>query len=160
MKQHSINQEQLLSRLRHLRLASFAEGLSQQWLKPIVQDLSFEERLDLLLSYEMTARENRKIKLLVQRSGLRQEARPEDISYAPTRGINKAEIKTLLRCDFLSQRQNILITGATGCGKSYLASAFIRQACQSACKNDPVSAPNFDPLLSLHIERQLITFDS
>jgi DNA replication protein DnaC len=129
MEQHSMNQEQLLSRLRHLRLASFAEALSQQWLKPIVQDLSFEERLDLLLSYEMTARESSKIKRLVQRASLRQEARGEEINYAAARGINKAEISTLLRCDFLAQRQNILITGATGCGKSYLACAIGRQAC-------------------------------
>src|SRR5580692_4590880 len=102
MEQHSMNQEQLLSRLRHLRLASFAEALSQQWLKPIVQDLSFEERLDLLLSYEMTARECSKIKRLVQRASLRQEGRGEEINYAAARGINKAEISTLLRCDFLA----------------------------------------------------------
>ena len=97
MQQYSINQEQLLSRLRHIRLAGFAEALSQQWLKPMVQDLSFEERLDLLLSYEMTCREGRKIKRLVQQATLRQEARSEEISYTEARGINKAEVNSLLR---------------------------------------------------------------
>jgi DNA replication protein DnaC len=130
MQHYSINQEQLLSRLRNLRLAGFAEALGQQWLKPIVQDLSFEERLDLLLSYETTAREGRKIKRLVKDASLRQEARGEEIAYTQARGINKAEVSSLLRCDFLAQRQNILITGATGCGKSYLACAIDHEACR------------------------------
>ena len=141
--QYSIHQEQLISRLRHLRLIGLAEALSQQWLKPITQDLSFEERLDLLLSCEMSSREDRKIKRLIQQATLRQEARAEEISYTEARGINRAEIKTLLRCDFLIQRQNILMTGATGCGKSYLACAIGHEACRLGFSVKYLRLPRF-----------------
>jgi len=153
MQQYSINQEQLLSRLRHLRLAGFAEALGQQWLKPIVQDLSFEERLDLLLSYEMTCREGRKIKRLVQQATLRQEARGEEIAYTEARGMNKSEVNTLLRCDFLAQRHNILITGATGCGKSYLACAIGHEACRLGFTVKYMRLPRFmDELAMSHLD--------
>lgn len=153
MQHYSINQEQLLSRLRNLRLTGLAEALGQQWLKPIVQDLSFEERLDLLLSYEITAREGRKIKRLVKEASLRQEARGEEITYSQARGINKAEVSSLLRCDFLAQRQNILITGATGCGKSYLACAIGHEACRLGFTVKYMRLPRFmEELAMSHLD--------
>jgi DNA replication protein DnaC len=143
MQQYSIYQEQLLSRLRHLRLTGLAEALGQQWIKPVVQDLSFEERLDFLLSCEMSMRENKRIKRLVQQATLRQEARAEEISFTDARGLNKAEVKTLLRCDFLTQRQNLMITGATGCGKSYLACAIGHEACRLGFSVKYMRLPRF-----------------
>lgn len=142
-QQYSIHQEQLLSRLRHLHLNGFAEAISQQWLQPITQELSFEERLDLLLLHELTAREGRKIKRLLQQATLRQEARSEEIVYTAQRGVNKAEVNTLLRCDFIRQRQNLLITGATGCGKSYLACAIGHEACRLGMSVKYMRLPRF-----------------
>lgn len=153
MQQYSINQEHLLSRLRHVRLAGVAEALSQQWEKPLVQDLSFEERLDLLLSHEITCRESRKIKRLVQLATLRQEARGEEIVYSVERGMNRSDVSSLLRCDFLSQRQNIMITGATGCGKSYLACAIGHEACRLKFSVKYMRLPRFmEELTMSHLD--------
>lgn len=127
---YSIHQEQLISRLRHLNLSGFADALAQQWANPITPDLSFEERLGLLLSHEITTRDSRKIGRLLTQSGMRQEARSEEVIYSADRGINKAELTAILRCDFIRQRHNLLITGATGCGKSYLACAVGHEACR------------------------------
>lgn len=123
-------QEQTQKSLRELRLNSMAKALDEQQAQPHLQELSFEERLGLLVDREISDRRNRRIGKQLRQAKLRQEACIEDINYRHPRGLDKAQMSSLLSCDFIRKSQNLLITGPTGCGKSWLACAFANQACR------------------------------
>lgn len=115
-----------------LHLSGVKQALSQQQEQSMLyQEMSFEERLQLLLSYELVQREQRKINRLEKQARFRLDGQVEQIDYRIDRGFTKAQIRQLLEGHWLTHQQNVLLTGATGCGKSYLACAlgryFIRQ---------------------------------
>ena len=118
-----------LDKLRALRLTAMADALQDQLSKPL-PDLDFESRLGMLVEQEWLARENRRIKRLLQQAKLQQSACVEDIDYAKSRGLIKAKIMELSRSQWIQQHLNLLITGSTGCGKTYLACALAHRACQ------------------------------
>ena len=94
-------------------------------------DMSFEERLSLLIDREVTDRKNRSIQRMLRLSKLKdKQAHISDLDYRTGRGIDKGLIKTLSKNEWIEQKQNILITGPTGTGKSFLASALANQAPQ------------------------------
>lgn len=96
-------------------------------------DMSFEERLSLLIDREVTDRKNRSIQRMLRLSKLKdKQAHISDLDYRTGRGIDKGLIKTLSKNEWIEQKQNILITGPTGTGKSFLASALANQAILSA----------------------------
>lgn len=95
-----------------------------------MSELSFEERLCLLVDRESTHRHNNKITRLLKTAKLKLQANPEDNDYSHPRGLNKSQFASLLNGDWLQQHHNILITGPTGCGKTYLACVLARQACR------------------------------
>jgi len=123
--------EHLLSQLRQLRIPAMAQALEQQWLTPnTYEELSFEERLSLLVDQEHLSRENNRIKRLRKQAALRLQARPEDIRYPAARGLRKEQMQPLLEGRHLLYQQNILITGPTGSGKTFLGCALGEQACR------------------------------
>lgn len=108
-----------------------AEALSQQCDQPnTYEDLSFLERLALLVNHEITTRDNRKIARLLQQAKLRINAQPSDIDYQTKRGLNKSTVAQLLQFDWVKQHRNILIEGPTGTGKTFLACAMGQTACE------------------------------
>lgn len=118
--------------LSQLHLSGMKQALAQQQEQSMLyQDMSFEERLQLLLSHELVQREQRKINRLEKQARFRLSGQVEQIDYRVSRGFNKAQVRQLLEGHWLSHQQNLLLTGAAGCGKSYLACAlgryFIRQ---------------------------------
>ena len=118
--------------LSTLRLGGVKQALSQQQTQSaLYQDMSFEERLHLLLSHELVQREQRKVNRLEKQARFRLSGQIEQLDYRASRGISKAQIRQLLEGQWLAHQQNLLLTGAAGCGKSYLACAlgryFIRQ---------------------------------
>ena len=118
--------------LSTLRLGGVKQALSQQQTQSaLYQDMSFEERLQLLLSHELVQREQRKVNRLEKQARFRLSGQIEQLDYRASRGISKAQIRQLLEGQWLAHQQNLLLTGAAGCGKSYLACAlgryFIRQ---------------------------------
>lgn len=119
-----------LNTLRALRLAGMAEAFAQQLEQPEVQRLSFDERLALLVDREQTYRNNRRLQRLLQAAHFRQQACVEEIDFQPKRGIDRSLIANLSSCDWIRQRHNLLITGATGTGKSWLACSFGQAACR------------------------------
>ena len=129
-----MNTENILEQMRTLKMSGMQEALHEQINQPKHADLSFEERLGLLLDREILLRENKRISNLQRRAKFRQEASIEDICYKSKRGLEKSKIMGLAKCDFVKHHQNILITGATGCGKTYLACAISNQACRLGYK--------------------------
>ncbi len=94
-----------------------------------VKKLSFEERLGLLVDREITVRESKKLKSRLRAAKLRQQACLEDIDYHHPRGIDRALVEQLGTGTWIKKHHNVLITGPTGIGKSYLACALAHKAC-------------------------------
>ena len=117
-------------KLQALRLAGMARAFEDQQRLPEIESLSFEERLGLLVDREMTDRENRRLKTRLRQARLRQPAALEDIDFRHPRGLDKSLIAQLSSCQWLDQHHNILITGPTGCGKTFLACALAHKACR------------------------------
>jgi DNA replication protein DnaC len=122
---------QTVEALLRLKLFGMALGYEQQLEQPATHDLSFDERLALLVEREETERETRRQIRLLRLARLRQpSACVEDIDYRHPRGLERSRMAALVRCDFIRSRQNLHITGPTGTGKSWLACALGNQACR------------------------------
>jgi len=123
--------QQTLQQLRTLKLTGMADGLEQQQSQPATHDeLGFEERLGLLVDREATYRHNNKITRLLKVARLKLQAYPEDIDYTHPRGLIKSQFASLLSNQWMEQHNNILLTGPTGCGKTYLACVLATSACR------------------------------
>lgn len=121
----------ILNQLNHLRLTGMSYALEKQFDQPhTYEELTFMERLSLLVNSEVTNRDNRKITRLLKQAKLRLNAQPADINYSATRGLSKDTMAQLLEFDWVSKRRNILIEGPTGTGKTYLACALGQTACE------------------------------
>lgn len=99
-----------------------------------INDLSLSEGLALMLQAESEERDNRRFTRLQKSARFRYQASIEELHMDPTRGMNTELITSLTGGDYLSKGQSVLITGATGCGKSFLASALGHQACAQGHK--------------------------
>ena len=121
----------IIEQLQQLRLTGVADMLKQQRIQPNTYDeLAFEERLALLVSHEVTRRDNNKIKRLRKNAKLRLNATPEELSCSEQRGLKKPQLAELFNGGYLQRHQNIIITGATGGGKTYVACALSEQSCR------------------------------
>jgi len=119
----------LLEKLRNLSLRGMACALEEQLQQSSTAALSFEERLNLLIDREHIQRENRRLTDRLRKAKLKQTACIEDIDYKNGRGLDKSVIAKLSTSEWIKSHYNLLITGKTGTGKSYLACAFAHNAC-------------------------------
>ena len=122
--------EQTLHHLSTLKLFGMKQALQHQLDQPTTHHLSFEERLGLLVDYEIVYRQDKKISRLLREAKLRQQASVEDIDYNHNRGIKRESIMPLVSCRWIKEASNLFITGPTGVGKSWLACALGHQACR------------------------------
>ena len=118
-----------LAKLEQLKFSGMLRGLRLQLEDPTVEEMDFIDRLGLLVDREMTVRENARLKSRLRRAGLRQNACLEDIDYRKGRGLSRSVIQQLASCSWVRHHQNVLITGATGVGKSFIACALAHRAC-------------------------------
>lgn len=135
--------ENLIEQINTLKLSGMAEAFREQMSQPNHANLSFEDRLGLLLDREILTRENKRIKNLQKRAKLRQAACIENICFKNKRGLDKASVMSLSKCDFIRHHHNLLITGPTGCGKTYLSCAISNQACRLGFKVRYLLLPRF-----------------
>ena len=119
-----------LDKLHALKLTGMAAALEDQSATPDITDLSFEERLGLLVDREMTERDNRRMSSRLRRARLRHTAILEDIDYRNSRGLDKGLVQSLAGCQWVKEHLNVLITGPTGVGKTWLACALAHKACR------------------------------
>ena len=141
--------ETIVSHFYQLRLAGMAQAFNEQQEQPTTQDLSFNERMALLLDRELLSRSNRRVANLLRQAKLRQQACIENVDYKHPRQLDKSQFMALVSCDFIQKKHNLIITGLTGCGKSYLACALGNQACRLGFSVQYLCLPRF--LEDLHI---------
>jgi DNA replication protein DnaC len=98
------------------------------------QNMTIDELVDLLIQAEWEERENRKVNRYLRSARFRYQASIEEIDFTANRNLDKTSILRLADCSFIKNHDNILITGPTGVGKSYLASALGHQACLNGYK--------------------------
>ena len=120
-----------LEKLESLRLTGMLTALQEQMGMDDINDLSFEERLGLLVDREAVCRESRRLKTRLRKAKLRHAAAVEDIDFRHPRGLDKSLVLRLADCNWLKNHENLIITGPTGVGKSYLACAFAQKACRT-----------------------------
>jgi DNA replication protein DnaC len=116
--------------LYELRLPGMRTALQEQQGMPDLEDLTFEDRLALLLDREKTDRTNRRFQRLLGQARLHLDATVEDLNFRKSRGLDRSLLLRLAGCDWIRQGQSVLLVGATGSGKSYLACALGHQACR------------------------------
>lgn len=122
--------EQTLEKLDAMKLHGMAKAL-RQWLEqPKERDLGPADLIGLLADAEWIYRENRKLDLRLRNAKLKQQACIEDIDYAHARGLSKSVVMELASSRWAQSHQNILLTGPTGVGKSYVACALGNKACR------------------------------
>lgn len=121
--------QQIDLKLRQMRLAGMARGWQTLNETKQVFDLSFSEGLEILIEREEEERKNNRFNRLIMGARFRYQASLEELSYEPSRGLNKSMITDLSSCGYIARGESVLITGSTGCGKSFLASALGHQAC-------------------------------
>lgn len=120
-----------IEKLHTLRLSGMAKAFEQQLKDPDIHTWSFEDRLGLLIDTEATERESKRITSRLKAAKPKQQACIEDIKTNPACGVDKAMLKQLALCNWIRDHRNVLISGPTGIGKTYLACSLINSACRS-----------------------------
>jgi DNA replication protein DnaC len=122
--------EQTIDKLYQMKLDGMAQAARDQMNDASALSLSFDERLGLIVDRQWDLKESRGLRRRLQVARLRQQAAVEDIDFATTRGLDRATLLSLAECNFINARSNIIITGPTGVGKTYLACALAHKACR------------------------------
>jgi DNA replication protein DnaC len=136
-----MNKNATLELMRHLSLHGMSQSYEMIQSLPLDKQPDAEVLLAQLLEAERMYRQNRKVKNAVRQAQFRYQAAIEEIQYLPQRNLDKTLMLRLADASFITRSENIIITGATGCGKSFLATALGWQACQMGYKVAYFSLP-------------------
>jgi DNA replication protein DnaC len=120
----------LLDKLTQLRLSAFRVALEEQLHNPQYADLTFEDRLGLLIDRECTHRDNNRLKRRLKAARLPVPATMEDLDLSASRGLDRRLVLHLAQGEWIQQHLNILVLGPTGVGKTFLSSALAHAACR------------------------------
>lgn len=144
--------EHTLNTLKALRLPGMAAAFEEQQMNSAAQSLAFDERFGMLVDCELTWRENRRLKRLLRDARLKSsQACVEDIHYGSGRKLDKSVMAQLANCQWIHNHQNLILTGATGCGKTWLSCALGNAACRQGLSVTYVRTPRlFEELRIAH----------
>ena len=146
-----------LDKLREMKMTAMADNYRFQMEDPAMKNMSFDDRFGMLVDFEYTSRKNSNLKRLIQNAEFDQpQANILGINYESGRKLDRDLIHNLATCDYVTEKRNIIITGATGSGKTYLACAFGMEACKRFYTTRYVRLP--DLLLELKIARDGNTY--
>ena len=129
-----MNEQQTLDKLNWMKVCTMAQEYSRQISNPEVQSLPFDDRFSLLVDSEWIARQNKRLANLVKKAGMKYNCAIEEFIYTPERAANKQTILQLSSCTWIRENLNVLITGATGSGKTFLGCALGNAACRNGFK--------------------------
>ena len=121
----------LLEKLSQLNLSGFRTALEEQYENPHYAELSFEERLGLLVDVETTCRKNNRLQRRIKAADFPLQATLQDLDLSPTRGLKRTQVLVLAQAEWVPRRLNTLVLGPTGAGKTFLACALGRTACEA-----------------------------
>jgi DNA replication protein DnaC len=125
-----------INQLHDLHLSAMAAAFIAQQEQPDMEAIPFEERLGLLVETEWLSKRSNRINRLIAKANFRFQAVAEDIDFIGKHGITKPDVQRLCELSYLRKKQNIIISGPTGVGKTYLANALGRAVC---CQGIPVT---------------------
>ncbi|EPS72369.1 hypothetical protein M569_02390, partial [Genlisea aurea] len=124
-----------IDQIKALKLSGMAGALEELMRQPESNNLTFEERLGIIIDREIIYRENKRRARLLSYAKLRcATANMENIDYQHIRGLDRSTILSFTSCDWIRRQQNIIFTGPTGIGKTYLSCALGQQACRQGIK--------------------------
>lgn len=126
--------KQIENQLKQLRLNGMAISWQALAETKRTHELSLSDGLELMLQSEIDQRNNNRFERLRKTAGFRYQASVEELTYDQSRGLSKGLITNLITGDYISKGESVLITGATGCGKSFVASALGHHACAQGYK--------------------------
>ncbi len=121
----------LYDQLLELRLPAFREALREQQANPKYTDLTFEDRLALLVDHECAQRRENRIQRNIHAAVFPMQAALEDLEFSAARGLDRRSILELGQCHWISSRHNLLVLGPTGAGKTFIATAFGQAAARN-----------------------------
>ena len=124
--------ETTINKLNDMRLRSMADSLREQMNQPSYSTLSFEERFGLIVDTEWARRKNRHLDRLIKKATLKfPRACIEDIEYHEDRHLDQAQVLRLSTCNYIHEKHNVIIMGASGAGKTYIGCALGISACRN-----------------------------
>jgi len=126
-----MTREQTFDKLYRMKLHGMAQALEEQLKQPDMANLSFEERLAILVDAQWLWRENRSLASRLRSARLKQQASIEDINFRHPRQLDRGLIRSLFSCDWVRDRHNIAISGPSGIGKTFICCALLEKACRA-----------------------------
>ncbi len=133
--------QETLEKMNAMKLFGMVESFETQLSSSKYAELSYEERVGLMVDTEWTAREQRKLARRLQGAKLKYPACLENVNFRAPRGLNRQQVLSLGSCSWIAEHHNLLISGPTGIGKSFLACAFVERACRRGFTGYYVRAP-------------------
>lgn len=144
-----MNEQNTVEKMRRMRMNAMAALYHRSVAEHLFQDYSHDDFVSLLIDTEWESRESRNIESLIIRAGFKQNASASDVDYQTKRNLDKTAFERLLSLNFIKRKENLIITGPTGCGKSFLAQAIGVKACQLLNKTMYYNTARFFDLAKL-----------
>lgn len=122
--------EPTMTKLYEMKLHGMAEAYEEQRASSSIAELSFDERFAMLVERQWIWKENRALATRLHYAGLKQQAAVEDLDFRDSRGLKRGQIDQLNTGEWIERHQNVIVTGSTGCGKTFVACALAHKVCR------------------------------